>query len=863
MERFFNKKGHTKREIERLKRRIATLEERQLKQQEQEKILREKLLRLDKIMLATNDGTWDWNLKTDEIHFGPRYYEMAGYIPDEFPHRLEEFQKRIHPDDTEHVMAQIRKYLNDESKRFEKSEAAFVPGSDVQKRLNNRSKRFVIEFRFKRKNGDWMWVMGRGVIVERDENNVPMRFVGTHTDITQRKEIERALQENEEKLRLMIDNSPVGFSATDLNGIFMDVNPVMCRILGYSRKELIGKHFNDFSHPDDIEKNRTEFERLVSGEVSHFDLKKRYIHKSGKIVDAFLRSQLVRDNNRKPIFQIAIVQDITERKRAEQIRKVLFNISNAVATTDNLKTLINQIQIELGTIIDTTNFYIALYDKEKETLSLPFFADEKDEFTVIPAGKTLTYFVIKTQKPLLANNARMKELEEAGEIELLGSDAEVWLGVPLKIEGKVTGVLAVQSYTGEDAFTDSDRKMLEFVSDQISLSIHRKKTEEDLLKALEKAKESDRLKIAFLQNMSHEIRTPMNGILGFTSLLKEPELNSEELLEYVKIIEESGARMLNTLNDLMDISKIEAGQMEVKLAEVNINEQFEYLQAFFENEAVQKGLKLTKHETLPWEEATIETDAEKVYAILANLIKNALKYTQKGTIDFGYALKDNIVVFYVRDTGIGIPKEKLESVFERFVQVDQNLSSYYEGVGLGLSIAKAYAKMLGGKIWVKSEKNKGSTFYFTIPKNKKTENIILSESEDPEGLNINLRNLKILISEDDEMACMFLTLILKDFTREILYAHNGIETVELCRNNSDIDIILMDIKMPKMNGYEATKKIREFNKEVIIIAQTAFALSGDQEKSLDAGCDDYVSKPISKEILIGKIKKQFNRKATP
>ncbi|MGF1586621.1 MAG: PocR ligand-binding domain-containing protein [Bacteroidales bacterium] len=244
---------------------------------------------------------------------------------------------------------------------------------------------------------------------------------------------------------------------------------------------------------------------------------------------------------------------------------------------------------------------------------------------------------------------------------------------------------------------------------------NKKKADEELLRAKDKAEESDKLKSAFLANMSHEIRTPMNGILGFAQLLKEPELSSETQQEFIEIIEKSGSRMLDIINDLIDISKIEAGQMEVTLSETNLYETLDFLYSFFKADASKKGIDLSFYSPLNQNEAAIITDSGKLYAILTNLIKNAIKFTNKGNVNFGYEMMREFAEFYVADSGIGIPEDKQKTVLERFVQADIKLSSGYEGAGLGLSISRAYIEMLGGKLRLESEPGVGSKFYFTIP----------------------------------------------------------------------------------------------------------------------------------------------------
>ncbi|MFO7789631.1 MAG: ATP-binding protein, partial [Bacteroidales bacterium] len=262
-------------------------------------------------------------------------------------------------------------------------------------------------------------------------------------------------------------------------------------------------------------------------------------------------------------------------------------------------------------------------------------------------------------------------------------------------------------------------------------------------------------------------------------------------------------------------------------------------------------------------EAIIRTDREKVYAILANLVKNAIKYSEKGSIEIGYNLKSDIkpgeLEFYVKDTGIGIPKGKQEAIFDRFIQADTANKMAHHGAGLGLAITKAYVEMLGGKIRVESEEGRGSAFYFTLPYITELAAETIDRKLSPSGKNDDVRKLKILIAEDDEVSEMLLDEIVRIFGKEILKARTGVEAVEVCRDNPDTDLILMDIRMPEMGGYEAVQQIREFNKEVIIIAQTAYGQKGDREKSIESGCNDYLAKPVSGDELLGMIQKYFGK----
>jgi PAS domain S-box-containing protein len=376
----------------------------------------------------------------------------------------------------------------------------------------------------------------------------------------------------------------------------------------------------------------------------------------------------------------------------------------------------------------------------------------------------------------------------------------------------------------------------------------RKQAEKDLLKAKIKAEENDRLKSVFLANISHEIRTPMNGILGFTKLLKQNDLTYEERLEFINIIEDSGLRLLNIINDLVDFSKVESGLMQIASAASNINEQIQTIYTFFKYEVERKGIQFSYQNALPDHEAIVVTDREKIYAILTNLVKNAIKFSYEGTIEFGYEKKGDYLEFFVKDMGIGIAKEKQKDIFKRFIQADSALSRNFEGTGLGLAISKAYVELLGGEIWVESEMGKGSVFYFTIPYNSDFVKEVTAQTEYTDD-EIPFRLNKVLIVEDNEVSIMLFTKLINKYCNEILYARNGYEGVKLCRQNPDIEIVLMDISMPVMDGYEATRQIRKFNEDVIIIAQTAHAFKDEKERILEAGCDDYIAKPIDAYLL--------------
>jgi CheY-like chemotaxis protein len=352
----------------------------------------------------------------------------------------------------------------------------------------------------------------------------------------------------------------------------------------------------------------------------------------------------------------------------------------------------------------------------------------------------------------------------------------------------------------------------------------------------------------------------MNAILGFADLLRKPNLSEANRTGFIDIINQSGERMLNTINDLIEISSIEAGAVTVMEMETNLNELLHFLYSFFEIQSQQKGLHLFCNAPLPDEMALVITDKNKLDRVLINLIGNAMKFTQIGSIEFGYKPRGKLLEFYVADTGIGIPAPRLDAIFERFVQADISITRPYEGSGLGLTISKEYVEMLGGTLWVESKEGIGSTFRFTIPwkMNGGTKPEVLPVIH--QSIDHSLKERTVLITEDDEINYFYLKSILDPLCKSVLRATNGKEAVHCCLTDSSISIILMDVKMREMDGYEATRQIREFNHEVIIVAQTAQALKGEQEKALLAGCDDYISKPFNADKLIGLLAKNIKRK---
>ena len=385
----------------------------------------------------------------------------------------------------------------------------------------------------------------------------------------------------------------------------------------------------------------------------------------------------------------------------------------------------------------------------------------------------------------------------------------------------------------------------------------------ELLIAKEKAEDADRLKSSFLANMSHEIRTPMNAILGFSELLTEPLLTESEKTEYLGYIKSSGNTLLNLISDIIDLAKIEAGQISIRIHPTDINVITTELNDYYNEIRLRydkPDLTFAVSNTLPENKAVILTDPERFRQIMNNLLSNALKFTENGVIQFGYELRHDYLYFYVKDSGIGIKEKHLTLIFDHFRQIDESHTRKFGGTGLGLTISRNLTEMLGGKIWAESVPEEGSTFWFTLPYNP-VQNAEAGLSGDSFTINPNclqLKNKIILVAEDEESNFFLLKTQLRNTGVTLLRAKNGLEAIQKFKENEhQIDLVLMDIQMPEMNGYESMKKIKQIAKNTIIIAQTAHAMADDQKKMQEAGFDDYISKPITKQKITNLLNKHL------
>ena len=680
-------------------------------------------------------------------------------------------------------------------------------------------------------------------------------------DITERVNSKKLLENSERKYRDIFEKA-IDAILILKNGFFVDCNEAAIKMFGLDRKTLFSIHPSQLS-PEKQPDGASSF--LKAEEMMKIALENgsnRYRcnqqHINGHVFPTEVT--LTRINEDDDGFTIhAVISDISERVKKEALEDVLYNISKAALTIGDFQEFSLFIRNELHKIIDTSNFYLALHNEETDMITTPVFVDDREMVEEFSAKNSLTGFVIKSKKPLILNKKTHQELIKNNKVALIGEFAKIWVGVPLFIQEKCIGAIVVQSYMDENAYNENDVQLLEFVADQISTTIQRKKVENELNKALVQAQESDKLKSAFLANMSHEIRTPMNGIIGFSELCLDPNITKDKQKEYAEIVIKSSKRLLSIVNDILDISKIEAGAVTLNLESVNLNKLLDEVESFFAPIARENNLILNCERGLENFKSSVETDKTKLNQVLTNLLSNAFKFTDTGSVTFGYQLIGDHLQFYVKDTGIGVEENLQNKIFDRFSQGNLDLSKQHKGTGLGLAITKKIVELFNGEIWLNSNEN-GTTIYFTIPFIKSKVPLISSVIEEQKpAIQVKNREINILVAEDEEYNMMYITELFSTTNFKIIEANNGKKALELAQNHPEIQLVLMDIKMPVMDGNEAMKEIKKLRPSLPIIALSAFAMESDKSKALALGFDAYLTKPLDRTILFQLIE-SFSKK---
>lgn len=637
-------------------------------------------------------------------------------------------------------------------------------------------------------------------------------------NITELKQQERKLRITEKRYRSLIEYAADGVVIINIKGEFQYISPSATRHFGYTEDEAIGKPGDHFTHPDDLPYVLNELGKVMADPGYQPKISYRFRKKDGtyRWIETTFTNLLAVEGINGLVLNFT---DITEKR--QQWKRLEESETNLKVIIENSRDSIWAIDADYR-IIYVNDIFVQAF--------------EQAFGKILERGTN----VVEALPHDLAAVWKHRYDRVLGNEQFVLNDCIVANEKEFHIEVSFKPILVHEKVIGASVYARDITAKVRY--------------EQDLINAKNKAEESERLKSVFLQNMSHEIRTPMNGIIGFLDLLKEPDLTEAEKEKYISIVEKSGQRLLNTINDIIEISKIEVNQVEVRHESMNIQDYMIYLKDFFNKDAASKGVELILSEYLQGKEAFIVTDRPKFESICTNLLNNAVKFTDKGSISFGCRSVDGKLIIWVKDTGIGIPASRLEAVFDRFVQADLNITRPHEGSGLGLSITKAYTEMLGGTIEVQSEQGKGTLFTVSFP-HQLSGKQDPAESVEPVQVVAGRNNPLILLAEDDQTNLTVLEWMLVSEQFRVIKATTGQEAVKIFSGTPDIALILMDLKMPDLNGLEATKMIRQSNDRIPIIAQTAYALSGDRQKAIEAGCTDYIAKPIRKTDLIRMIRK--------
>ncbi len=671
------------------------------------------------------------------------------------------------------------------------------------------------------------------------------KSIASVRDITEAKNAENKLKETQYKLLESQKIAKIGSYELDFSTGLWTSSPALDDIFGIDEQYNRNAHaWRDLVHPEDKKMMEEYFEKNIKRTIKknkesiHKEnlgiIKKEYriVRNSDKQTRWVLGlGKIEFDDNGIPKRLIGTTQDISEKRQnlldlvtaKEKAEESEYNLKNRVKELAGIYAL----QQLTENNADPITIYNALV-----TVIIPNSLQYTDK----------VYCELEINNKTYSNNKNYKIPKSKNYLS-----GEIW------VNEKQIGKLKVAYMEDLTFIANYEIRLIEIFATKLSAFLSRKDLLEKLIKSKEKAEESNMLKTEFIQNMSHEIRTPMNGILGFSELLDNPDLSHEKRKRFIEIIKNSTNQLLHIIDDILEISVLESKQVKVEEHSACLNDILCELSNIFNIKAKAKNIKLVLKNELSDQESTILTDKTKFAKVLSNLLENALKFTSEGTVEFGYKIsKDSEpaeLEIFVKDSGIGIKPEKQLLIFERFSQAEKELSKKIGGLGLGLSIAKENAELLGGKISVVSEFGEGATFFVRIP--YKPVNLTPKIKNEKETVE-NLKTYTILVAEDEELNFMVIEMLLKNKIKllcTIIHAKNGLEAVEFCKNNPAIELVLMDIKMPKMDGHEATRNIKKMRPKLPIVAQTAYSTPEEKEKAFLSGCDDFMSKPINKESL--------------
>jgi len=676
--------------------------------------------------------------------------------------------------------------------------------------------------------------------------------------LNSRSEDTNALLKEKALLESLIGMAPDAMVQTTTEGIIETINEAFLKEFGFTREEARGKNIDDLIVPPELREQGISFtKRTANNEIIRVDTYRT--DKNGKKIYVNLVAQpVIQDEKISALY--ATYRNISNKKKDDDTKSVIYNISAAALTMSEFSDIFDSIRNEIGKIWDTKNFYIVLYNKDNQTLTLPFFQDEKDHFEEVPVKNTITGWLIRENRPVLLKEADIDELERKGEIALVGSPCKVWLGVPFSLENEISGAMVLQDYDDENTFCGEDLRLLSLIGNQIALAIQRKRMLNNLILERRKAEDAAKLKQQFMSTMSHEIRTPLNEVIGINNLLLQGNPR-EDQMEYIRTLRFSANHLLSLVNDVLDYTKLESGNISLEQTQFNIFEFIDELKRSYSYRIKNKGLDFTLNidKSIP---ALIIGDPVRLNQVLSNLLSNAVKFTASGSIELSVkkvSRSDNLIhlILSVKDTGIGISADKQALIFESFKQASDDTTRKYGGTGLGLSISQKLVELQGGNLRVESKPGEGSNFYFGIkfPVAVSDDNKITENNEERWN---ELTGKEVLIAEDNKINFFVVEKFLEKWGIKVSHAENGRIALELVKEKK-YDLILMDLHMPVVDGIEATEIIRNSDdpgiKDIPIVALTAAIMSDHEEKIKQLDFNDFILKPFKPRDLYVKILK--------
>jgi PAS domain S-box-containing protein len=646
-------------------------------------------------------------------------------------------------------------------------------------------------------------------------------------NVTEQRRMERKLSHSENKFRRIFSSTPLGMIiyTIDTKGdlLLTDMNPAARQLLKIQDDSLIGKPIEiafpalaKTSIPAEFKKVACDGDSWHGTNIEYSGDGRQYFVD----ISAFQTSLGT---------TAVIFQDITDKNQFENRLKESEEKYRTLVDNSNVAVFTSTPEGKIVFINDAGSHILEYNDKEE-----------------LLRENTYRFYALKGARDLLLQQLRKRKEVSDFRAEFLTRNARsITVSISAKMENDmISGVFMdiSEKVKAEQKLIDLNNELREINEKVNFINV-------ELVRSKEKAEESDKLKSSFLANMSHEIRTPMNAILGFANLLKNKNFSDERKMTFIDIINSKSKQLLQIITDIIDISKIEAGQISIFNKSFPLNRMIQDLYLSFDNLRKQDNKPVTLHYSigLPDGEDCLFSDKIRIEQILSNFLSNAYKFTNTGTIEVGYRIENAFITFFVKDTGIGIARGEQKVIFDRFRQVESSHSRSYSGTGLGLAISKGLAERMNGQIDVESETGKGSVFYLTLPYVKQPS--VGSAEKAFDESSFDWSDKTILIAEDEEANYTFLEVLLKVTGARIMWAKNGLEAVSLCRRHSDINLVLMDIKMPLLDGLEATRQIKNLRTTLPVIVQTAYAMAADEDQCLKCGCDAYMPKPIKSEPL--------------